>query len=156
MPSLTLEATTAIAAPPRDVWQVLTDFDAYDRWNPGTRITGEARVGSRLTVSTGPGVRFRASVLAAEPGRELRWLGRLGPGGLADGEHYFLLVPAAGGTTSLVHGERYTGLLVLLAGRKAGDAFAYESFNRALARRVAALASSGRSFPTRPTDPPPR
>jgi hypothetical protein len=141
MPSLTLEARTRISASPDDVWNVLVDFKAYDRWNPRTRITGEPRVGSWLTVGVGPGMRFRARVLVAEPGRELRWLGRLGLGGLADGEHYFRLVPDADGSTSLIHGERYTGLLVALAGKHAHDPSAYEAFNTALKLRVETLAS---------------
>ncbi|MGT2425416.1 SRPBCC family protein [Amnibacterium kyonggiense] len=141
MPSLTLEAATRIDAPPADVWRVLVDFAAYDRWNPTTRISGEPRVGSRLTVGAGPGLRFRARVLVADPGRELRWLGRLGLGGLADGEHWFRLDREADGTTALVHGERYSGLLVAFAGGRAEDASAYEAFNRALKDRVEALAA---------------
>ncbi len=34
------------------VWRVLTDFPAYDEWNPFVRrVEGEVRVGARLHVS---------------------------------------------------------------------------------------------------------
>ncbi|NYS25999.1 hypothetical protein HUK65_13470 [Rhodobacteraceae bacterium 2376] len=53
----------------------------------------------------------RPRVLVAHPGRELRWLGRLGLPRLFDGEHYFRLIPEAGGTW-LIQGERFHGLLL--------------------------------------------
>ena len=40
-----------IDASPEDVWQVLTDFDAYPEWNPFIRsIQGNPEVGSRLSI----------------------------------------------------------------------------------------------------------
>ncbi len=36
---------------------------------------------------------FKPKVLAATPGQELRWLGKLGFGGLIDGEHFLILTP---------------------------------------------------------------
>jgi hypothetical protein len=56
---------------------------------------------------------FRPRVTVAEPGRELRWRGRLLMPYLFDGEHYFILDPAPGGTR-LRHGERFAGILVPL------------------------------------------
>ena len=54
---------------------------------------------------------FKPRVLVAQPGRELRWLGRVLLPRLFDGEHYFLLEPEAGGTR-FVHGEVFRGLLI--------------------------------------------
>ena len=54
---------------------------------------------------------FHPRVLVAEPGQELRWLGRLGVPRLFDGEHYFRLIPEGDGTR-LIHGERFRGLLL--------------------------------------------
>jgi hypothetical protein len=68
-----------IDASPEDVWQVLTDFDAYPEWNPFIRsIQGNPEVGSRLSVRIEPpGARemsFRPTVRAAEPARAaLAW-----------------------------------------------------------------------------------
>ncbi len=84
-------------------------------------------------------MRFKPKVLAAEPGRELRWLGRLGLPGIFDGEHSFRLEPLPGGGTRLVQAERFRGLLVGLFGgtlekTKAG----FEQMNRALKQRTEA------------------
>jgi hypothetical protein len=38
-------------------------------------------------------------VLAATPGEELRWLGKLGVRGIAAGEHFFVLATNDDGTT---------------------------------------------------------
>jgi hypothetical protein len=85
---------------------------------------------------------FKPKVLAEIPGRELRWLGKLGPGGLFNGEHFFILTTNADGTTRLTHGETFSGLLVVLmkhslekGGREDGEAAA-DAFNRALKHRV--------------------
>ncbi|MGB9370550.1 MAG: SRPBCC domain-containing protein [Halobacteriota archaeon] len=67
------------------VWHVLTDFAGFPQWNPFIRqISGELKVGGKLDVYMQPsgqrGIRFRPVVLAAEPSRELRWLGRRAKG----------------------------------------------------------------------------
>jgi hypothetical protein len=74
-------------------------------FTPGDRV--------RLTMLTPSGgtMAFRPRVLVADPGRELRWLGRLGLPRLFDGEHYFRLIPEAGGIR-LIQGERFRGLLL--------------------------------------------
>lgn len=76
-----LQTEIEIDATPARVWQVLTDFDAYPDWNPFIRgISGEAQPGARLEVRIEPpggrAMTFKPTVLQAEPGRELRWLGR--------------------------------------------------------------------------------
>ena len=61
-----------IPASPATVWQVLTEIDRYDEWNPFmTRLSGRLAVGERLTVTIRPGRRsmtFRSTVLAVEAG----------------------------------------------------------------------------------------
>lgn len=92
----------SIAAPPERVWAVLTNFTAYPAWSPFVRsITGELRTGGRITVSMSPDgekeFRFRPVLRVVAPGRELRWLGRLGVPFLFDGEHRFVLAPDGAG-----------------------------------------------------------
>jgi hypothetical protein len=94
-----------------------------------------------LTIDTtadgGHGMSFKPEVLAATPGEELRWLGKLGFHGIADGEHFFILTTNDDGTTRLNHGERFSGALVALAKRSSGNSGAnYEAFSQALKQRV--------------------
>jgi len=143
----TITTTIRIAADPDTVWAVLTDFASYPEWNPFiTRIEGSPEVGSRLVVRLSPaggrGMTFTPTVLVATPGRELRWLGKLGIGGLFDGEHFFVLDRDDEGATRLTHGETFSGILVSLMGgatRKADDGF--DAFNRALKRRAEMVTS---------------
>jgi hypothetical protein len=141
--SVTISTTVDIDAPKQLVWDVLTDFDAYHEWNPDTKIEGTVQVGTKLTVlmgaNRGRGMAFKPRVLAAAPDDGLRWLGKLGFGGIVDGEHFFILDRNADGTTRLTHGERYSGALVALLKpflNKARNQAGYEAFNRALKRRV--------------------
>jgi hypothetical protein len=83
---------------------------------------------------------FKPKVLAATRGEELRWLGKLGFQGIADGEHFFVLTTNDDGTTRLNHGERFSGALVALArGSSAKGGAAYEAFSQALKQRVEEL-----------------
>ena len=140
MPSLTIDTTVDIDADPDAVWDVLTDFASYQEWNPGMRIEGAPEVGTKLAVHMTGGMSFKPKVLAATPGKELRWLGKLGLRGIAAGEHYFVLTTNDDGTTRLNHGERYSGALVALAkGSSANSGAAYEAFSQALKQRVEQL-----------------
>jgi hypothetical protein len=153
--STTVTTMIDIDADPRAVWDVLVDFPTYSQWNPFIdRIEGTAEVGSRLTVHLvgrgGRGTTFRPTVLAATPGEELRWLGRLGPGRLFDGEHSFVLTANHDGTTRLTHGERFTGILVaLFKGATADSHVGFEAFNEALKSRVETTGSGeGTGWPS--------
>ncbi len=137
-----VETMVEIAAPPDQVWRVLTDFPSYPEWNPFIRsISGPLEAGASLSIFVQPpgskGNSFRPTILACRPGEELRWKGRLLLPGLFDGEHFFRL-NGAGGQTRLEHGERFSGLLPMvmpassLANIKAG----FEAMNQALKSRV--------------------
>jgi hypothetical protein len=139
--SLTIDTTVDINAGPDAVWEVLTDFASYKEWNPVMRIEGAAEVGTKLVVHLtgdgGGGMSFKPKVLAATPGKELRWLGKLGLRGIAAGEHFFVLTTNDDGTTRLNHGERYSGALVALTKHDSGNNDnAYEAFSQALKHRV--------------------
>jgi hypothetical protein len=131
-----------IAAPASRVWQVLTDFDAYPQWNPFiVSATGVAEAGAVLEnviVNNGSTMRFRPTVLAAVPGRELRWIGRLGVRGLLDGEHSFVIEETGPGSVRLTHAETFTGALVALpfVRRKLDVLDAFGAMNTALKQRA--------------------
>jgi hypothetical protein len=91
-----LDTSIEIASTPERLWSILTDFAGYPRWNPFVRsIAGELEVGKTLDVSVEPpggrAMKFHPVVLAVEPGRELRWKGKLLIPGLFDGEHWIRL-----------------------------------------------------------------
>ncbi len=108
-----------INATPDKVWSILTDFQNHPTWNPFIKsITGEAKVGSQITVSIAPpdgkGMTFKPTVLAFEKNKEFRWLGKLLFKGLFDGEHKFELIDNGNGTTTFIQSEKFKGLLVAL------------------------------------------
>ena len=143
---MTAEISHAIAidAAPDAVWAALVDVDAYPEWNPFVvSLAGEVREGARLEVRIAPpggrAMTFRPTVVAAEPGRELRWLGRLLVRGLFDGEHSFRIEPLGDARSRFVQSERFSGLLVrplrrMLERTQAG----FAEMNAALKRRVEA------------------
>ena len=133
-----------IDASTEEVWQVLAETGRYGEWNPFIpSLRGELREGAKLEVQIAPPggktMTFRPTVLAAAPGRELRWLGRLLAPGLFDGEHRFLLEPLADRRTRLVQSERFSGILVGALGRTLDRTRSgFEEMNKALKARVEA------------------
>lgn len=134
---------TAIAAPADRVWQVLTELPRYPEWNPFIRrargslaVGGTVRV--RVSAALGLPLRFRARVLACEPGRELRWRGSVAADWLAVGEHSFRIEPIDDQHVRFVQRETLGGLLprllARLVAREARRGFA--AMNSALAQRA--------------------
>jgi len=142
---LELETSIDIDASPDAIWEVLSDLPSYPSWNPFIReLRGRLSTGERLELRMQPvggkAIRFRPTVLAAEPARELRWLGRLVMPGVLDGEHRFAIEPTARGSR-LVQEERFTGLLVpfLARGLQRGTLPGFERMNEAVKERAEAM-----------------
>jgi hypothetical protein len=139
--SKTFERTIEIDATPERVWRVLTDFPAHAEWNPFIRqIAGDLEVGARLHVyivpKGGRGMKFRPTVTAATPQRELAWLGSLGVRGIFDGAHSFVLRDLGDGRTSVTQAETFRGILVpLFNSGLERTAAGFEEMNRALKER---------------------
>jgi hypothetical protein len=129
---------------PQEVWEVLADLPAHREWNPFiTRIEGELRPGAKLDVRLEPegerGITMHPIVLAAEPGRELRWLGHLLVRGIFDGEHRWLVEEAGPGRVRFTQSERFGGILLPLLWRRlrdGGTSKGFRAMNESLARRV--------------------
>lgn len=145
-----IETTARLDARANEVWSVLTDFPTYGEWNPYiTGISGLLAEDERLEVTLmvtsakhpdGRPSRLSPRVLRVSPARQIRWLGKLGPGGLLDGEHYLVLEPQPDGTTVLTHGERFTGVLVPLKSSLPADTERHcTAMNNALAARLKAV-----------------
>jgi hypothetical protein len=137
-----LTSQVDINATAERVWKVLTDFAAYPEWNPFIRhASGELREGARLKVIIQPPGRrattFRPVVVRYDPGRELRWLGRLLFSGLFDGEHIHRLEWLGEGRTRYQQSERLSGVLVGLLKRQLDDTQrGFEAMNEALKVRA--------------------
>jgi hypothetical protein len=117
-----IQTEILILADTAKVWNVLMNFDSYPKWNPFiTSISGERKLGNRLTVSINPpggkGMTFKPNILTLEANKEFRWKGKLGINGIFDGEHYFILESVDKDITKFIHGEKFSGLLVPLVGK---------------------------------------
>jgi hypothetical protein len=141
--SRTLQADIEIQATPDQVWEVLTDFTGYRDWNPFiVEASGTPRPGQRLELHMRlPGRRpmtFRPEVLDADPGRKLRWLGRLLLPGLFDGEHSFTIEPIGPERVRLTQHEEFRGLLAPLLLVRIGEPTlaGFHQMNQALKVRV--------------------
>lgn len=137
-----IERSIEITAGAEAVWAVLADGSRYPEWNPFiSRLEGPLTPGGRLTVDLSPvgsrKVTMHPRVLVAHGPHELRWLGKIGFGGLFNGEHSFRTEPASASSVRFVQSERFTGLLVpLLGGVIRSAAGGFEAMNAALKRRV--------------------
>src|SRR5689334_2923474 len=115
--------TRAVLPFARDqVWSVLTDFGAYRDWNPlNVAADGVATSGDRVRMTfIDPGHPGRmitqyVKVVAAEAPTRLEWVGTIPL--LFRGEHYFEL-SSSGQMTEMRHGERLSGLVPRLWGRR--------------------------------------
>ena len=137
----TLQASIQIRSTPQRVWAVLTDLPAYRRWNPFiVSSSGRVQVGATLTNrmhdATGD-TTFTPTVLIAEPGRELRWIGKVGPGGIFDGEHTFTIRQIGPGRILFTQREDFTGVAIPFEGRLHADTLPqFRAMNTALARQA--------------------
>jgi hypothetical protein len=118
-----LHATIEIDAPAERVWQVLSDCEDYPRWNPFIRYaTGELAMGAPLEVhmslQDGRIRKLTAQVVNFQPGREFRWMGRLGKPHVFDIEHALLVEPLDEGSVRFTQRMDFRGVLVpFLIGR---------------------------------------
>jgi len=134
-----------INASPEVVWNVLTDFASYPKWNPFIRsVSGVVAVGEMLSfvVATGPDttVATQARLLVLEPHRRLVWGGGL-PLKLFRGQHTFEIEPA-GTSVRFVDSERLSGLLswfVITEARVQAQNQAFTAFDRALKDRAESI-----------------
>lgn len=117
--SVEINTEILINANPEEVWQTLTNFSNYPKWNPFiTLLTGDVNVGNKITVRIeAPGASvntFKPRVLTFAPNKEISWLGQLLFSGIFDGHHKLQLADNKNGTTTFKQGEKFTGVLVPL------------------------------------------
>ncbi len=131
-----------IDASPEAVWDVLTDLEQFEEWNPFiTKAEGVVKEGERISVFLKPegkkGMSFRPTLLVTRPREEMRWLGKV-PG--FHGEHVFRIEPRNGGVR-FEQSETFTGFLTPLLMRRLGSPTekGFRKMNRALKERAEAM-----------------
>ena len=135
-----ISATIEIAAPPQQVWAVLTDLASYPDWNPVFReASGQLTPGNRITITstqpeTGHTMTVKVKVLSAEPATELRWTSSVL--GIMNSEHSFILSPISDGT-QLVQTQTYRGLFTRFPPKTVSRIQAsFEAINEAIRQRA--------------------
>ena len=135
-----IDTSLEINASPENIWKVLTDFKAYNDWNPMLRdmdiaLHPGANIRFRVLNDKGTKLGLKANVTQLSEHRELRWRG--GNAALLSGEHYFRIEPLADGSCRFYHGEKFSGLLLPLVRFVLKDAIVmYRRMNDALYQRV--------------------
>jgi hypothetical protein len=137
----TIETSVDIAAPPECVWGVLVGLAEYAEWNPFMPYAeGEVTAGRTIKVLIRPpgdeGMVHQPTIVVAEPGKRLQWLGKVAVPGLFSACHEFVLEPVTTGTR-LRHREEFTGVLVpFLRGTLRRTEEDFHAMNRALKDRA--------------------
>lgn len=146
-----LLTTLDIEAPAARVWDILTDFPRYPDWNPYiSRVEGELVPLRRLRVTTPPVLArphsFRPTLLDVDPGAKFRWAYIILSPRLFRGEHFFALESVDPGSTRLVHGESFSGLLtpLYMILRYHSTKREFERMNARLKQRVESLSQQAR------------
>lgn len=119
----TIETNIVIDSTPEKVWNVLTNFEEYELWNPFmTKVVGNASLGSKIEVNiktiSGKNRSYYPIITKFETNKELRWKGKSFLPGVFDGERVFVLKKSDDGKVSFSHKEIFSGLGVKLVGNK--------------------------------------
>lgn len=113
-----IKTSITIQATPQQVWDILTNFEAYPEWNPFIKsINGTIQEGEKIKVHI-EGMKFKPKVLAFKKEQEFRWKGKLLFKGLFDGEHSFVIEDNLDGSVTFKHEEQFSGILVGLFSKK--------------------------------------
>jgi hypothetical protein len=139
----TIETNIVIDSTPDKIWDVLTNFEEYELWNPFmTKVVGNASLGSKIEVNiktiSGKNRSYYPIITKCETNKELRWKGKSFLPGVFDGERVFVLEKSDDDKVSFSHKEIFSGLGVKLVGNKLDESLR-ESFvrmNRALKVRA--------------------
>jgi hypothetical protein len=113
-----LRAEIQINASRMRVWNILTDFEKYEEWNPFIqRIAGEPKEGSKIKIHLrtpgGKNRQYEPIVTKVDPGRELRWIGK---SMLLTGEHTFVIEEKQAESVLFIQRELFGGLLASFFG----------------------------------------
>ena len=135
-----IETSIEIEAGPAQIWQMLTDFDAYSAWNPmladvRTRLEHGAEVRFQVLRENAGPLKLKGKITELQTAEYLAWRG--GFPGVLSGEHYFRIEQLDERHCRFHHGEHFKGLLIPLAMPALKNARSlYQAMNIALKQRV--------------------
>ena len=115
--------TCQIDAPATRVWAVLTDLQAWPKWNTTVpKVEGTVALGNTVTVYTtaSPGRAFPVKVAELTPPRSMLWTGGM-PLGLFVGRRSYTLTENIPGKTTFTMSEEFSGLLAPLITKSIPD-----------------------------------
>lgn len=121
-----VKAEIEIKASADTVWRTLTNFPAYDIWNPYIYpASGEAVTGRQLdlTLRGGTTIHFNPTVLVAKPNQELSWAGKV-PLGAVERVVTFEIQSLEPHRVRFIATERFRGILLPLAAAVTDDSAA--------------------------------
>ena len=144
-----ITASIDIAATPAAVWKVLTDWKAYEEWNPTLRaIEGQQRKGSKIVVSIASPVgtlAIPAVVTRIVVNSGITWQSKMKLSGLFDRDHIIELSPDPAGVR-VTQTQTFSGILApgasVVATRTVRDGLI--KMNAALKERVESLSDARR------------
>lgn len=120
-----IKTEIVINASREKVWNILTDFDKYPKWNPFIiKIEGELVKGKKLTntmLNGGKKLVFKPTILSVIPYQYFDWLGKLFIPGIFDGHHYFEIDELSSNQIKLTQGEHFSGILSTSILKKIGN-----------------------------------
>ena len=113
-----------INASKEKVWDILTNFSDYAKWNPFiVDVQGTLAAGNTLTNTMRNGNKtfvFKPKVLNVTLYKYFDWIGSLFIKGIFDGHHYFEIEELTPTQVKLNHGEQFSGLLSYFILKKIG------------------------------------
>jgi hypothetical protein len=119
-----IKTEIVINAPATKIWNILTDLENYQDWNPFIiKSSGEVKVGKQITNTMKNGdknMTFKPTICNVVENEYFDWLGSLWFKGIFDGQHYFSLEPLNDKQTKLIHGENFSGILRKMILKKIG------------------------------------
>ena len=116
-PSKTIQSEVTVEASRETVWQILTDFEGYERWNPLiTAAEGDARLGAQIEVDIHPPdsdtQELSPEITILRPNRKLAWMSREVLPGVSDREYEVIIDPLGDERVRVVMHKRFEGILI--------------------------------------------
>lgn len=130
-----------IDAKPEEIWDVLLDYNSWDKWNPFIpMVKGNLKEGEFLEIKVTPPemkpMIFKPKVFEVKPVEKILWGGSFLKI-LYRGDHAFILEPISEGKTRFRQVERFIGpIVIFMNGMIEKTELGYREMNVALQKEV--------------------